>query len=208
MNEIAEASKRISALLAGAKQYSQMDRGSYQSADVHELLRSTIMMFGDKVGKARTGRSPWSRTWTRRCPKLQCYPGDLNQVWTNIIDNAIQAMDGHGTLTHADGAGRDEQKIRVEICDDGPGIPEEIVGPHLHPVLHHQAVRRGHRPRAGSGLADRDGEARRQHVGAVQAGRYPVHRRACRWRHLRPRRHAGRDHRRRLGIPSRLIETE
>ena len=69
MNEIAEASKRISALLAGAKQYSQMDRGAYQSADVHELLRSTIMMFGDKIGtRTRAGRSPWSRTWTRRCP--------------------------------------------------------------------------------------------------------------------------------------------
>ena len=69
MNEIAEASKRISALLAGAKQYSQMDRGAYQSANVHELLRSTIMMFGDKIGhRARAGRSRWSRTWTSRCP--------------------------------------------------------------------------------------------------------------------------------------------
>ena len=58
MNEIAEASKRISALLAGAKQYSQMDRGAYQSADIHELLRSTIMMFGDKIGmRARAGPS-------------------------------------------------------------------------------------------------------------------------------------------------------
>ena len=51
MNQIAEASSRISALLAGAKQYSQMDRAPYQSANVHELLRSTIMMFGEKLGK-------------------------------------------------------------------------------------------------------------------------------------------------------------
>ena len=56
MNEIAEASRRISALLAGAKQYSQMDRGSYGSADVHELLRSTIMMFGDKIGGPGKGK--------------------------------------------------------------------------------------------------------------------------------------------------------
>jgi hypothetical protein len=54
MNQIAEASKRISALLAGAKQYSQMDRAEYQSADVHDLLKSTIMMFGDKFGKDGT----------------------------------------------------------------------------------------------------------------------------------------------------------
>ncbi|MFN6551631.1 ATP-binding protein [Mycolicibacterium septicum] len=124
MNEIAEASKRISALLAGAKQYSQMDRGDYQSADVHELLRSTLMMFGDKIGKDK----PVSlcKDLDKSLPELHCYPGDLNQVWTNIIDNAIQAMDGHGTLTLRTSRETDEM-IRVEICDDGPGIPTEDI---------------------------------------------------------------------------------
>jgi len=124
MNEIAEASKRISALLAGAKQYSQMDRGDYQSADVHELLRSTLMMFGDKIGKDK----PVSlcKDLDKSLPELHCYPGDLNQVWTNIIDNAVQAMDGHGTLTLRTSRETDEM-IRVEICDDGPGIPVEDI---------------------------------------------------------------------------------
>lgn len=124
MNEIAEASKRISALLAGAKQYSQMDRGSYQSADVHEGLRSTLMMFGDKIGKDK----PVSlcKGLDKSLPQLHCYPGDLNQVWTNIIDNAIQAMGGHGTLTLRTSRETDEM-IRVEICDDGPGIPAEDI---------------------------------------------------------------------------------
>lgn len=124
MNEIAEASKRISALLAGAKQYSQMDRGSYQSADVHEGLRSTLMMFGDKVGKDK----PVSlcKELDKSLPELHCYPGDLNQVWTNIIDNAIQAMGGHGTLTLRTSRETDDM-IRVEICDDGPGISEEDI---------------------------------------------------------------------------------
>jgi signal transduction histidine kinase len=127
MNEIAEASKRISALLAGAKQYSQMDRGSYQSADVHELLRSTIMMFGEKIGHQGKGRPiTIVKEMDKTLPELQCYPGDLNQVWTNIIDNAIQAMDGHGTLTIRTSR-ESEQMIRVEICDDGPGIPEDII---------------------------------------------------------------------------------
>ncbi len=98
MNQIAEASKRISALLAGAKQYSQMDRAPYQSADVHELLHSTLMMFGDKIGKDGNGIK-LVKDYDKSLPELLCYPGDLNQVWTNIIDNAIQAMDGHGTLT-------------------------------------------------------------------------------------------------------------
>lgn len=124
MNEIAEASKRISALLAGAKQYSQMDRGDYQSADVHELLRSTLMMFGDKIGKDK----PVSlcKDLDKSLPELHCYPGDLNQVWTNIIDNAIQAMGGHGRLTLRTSRETDEM-IRVEICDDGPGIPAENI---------------------------------------------------------------------------------
>lgn len=124
MNEIAEASRRISALLAGAKQYSQMDRGDYQSADVHELLRSTLMMFGDKIGKDK----PVSlcKDLDKSLPELHCYPGDLNQVWTNIIDNAIQAMDGHGTLTLRTSRETDEM-IRVEICDDGPVIPAEDI---------------------------------------------------------------------------------
>ncbi|MCV7281957.1 cyclic nucleotide-binding domain-containing protein [Mycolicibacterium flavescens] len=127
MNEIAEASKRISALLAGAKQYSQMDRGAYQSADVHELLRSTIMMFGDQIGIEGKGRPVTVvKEMDKTLPELHCYPGDLNQVWTNLIDNAIQAMDGNGTLTIRT-ARENDQMIRVEICDDGPGIPEDII---------------------------------------------------------------------------------
>jgi signal transduction histidine kinase len=124
MNQIAEASKRISALLAGAKQYSQMDRAEYQSADVHDLLKSTIMMFGDKFGKDGTVKLVKDTDHT--LPELLCYPGDLNQVWTNIIDNAIQAMDGHGTLTLRT-MRENEEMIRVEICDDGPGIPADII---------------------------------------------------------------------------------
>jgi signal transduction histidine kinase len=124
MNEIGEASKRISALLAGAKQYSQMDRAPYQSANVHELLHSTVMMFGDKIGK--DGTVKLVKELDKTLPELLCYPGDLNQVWTNIIDNAIQAMDGHGTLTLRT-MRENEEMIRVEICDDGPGIPDDII---------------------------------------------------------------------------------
>lgn len=125
MSEIAEASKRISALLAGAKQYSQMDRGAYQSANVHELIYSTIKtIFGDKIGKDKPVHLVWEKDTT--LPELLCYPGDLNEVWTNLIQNAIQAMGGRGTLTIRTMRENDE-RVRVEICDDGPGIPEDIV---------------------------------------------------------------------------------
>jgi signal transduction histidine kinase len=132
MNQIGEASKRISALLAGAKQYSQMDRAPYQSADVHELLKSTLMMFGDKIGK--DGPIKVVKDLDMSLPELLCYPGDLNQVWTNIIDNAIQAMDGHGTLTLRTKR-ENEDMIRVEIGDDGPGIPDDIVGNIFNPFF-------------------------------------------------------------------------
>jgi signal transduction histidine kinase len=123
VNRIAEASKRISALLAGTKQYSQMDRAPYQSADVHELLFSTLMMFGEKVGK--DGPVRVVKELDTSLPELLCYPGDLNQVWTNLIENAIQAMGGRGTLTVR--TMREGDFVRVEICDDGPGIPDDII---------------------------------------------------------------------------------
>jgi signal transduction histidine kinase len=129
LNQIAEASKRISALVADAKQYSQMDRAPFQVADVHELLRSTLTMFADRLSKD-AGKDANAITvvkeFDRSLPEIPCYPGDLNQVWTNIIDNAIAAMrDEGGTLTIR--TGRDgENMARVEICDTGPGVPDDV----------------------------------------------------------------------------------
>ena len=125
VTRIAEASKRISALLAGTKQYSQMDRAPYQNADIHELLRSTLMMFGDRIGKDGKGIR-LVKDYDKSLPELLCYPGDLNQVWTNIIDNAIQAMGEQGTLTVRTSHHGDDM-IQVEICDDGPGVPEQNI---------------------------------------------------------------------------------
>jgi signal transduction histidine kinase len=129
LNQISEASKRISALVADAKQYSQMDRAPFQVADVHEGLRSTLTMFADRLSKdngkgAKTIKVV--KELDRSLPQIPCYPGDLNQVWTNIIDNALAAMgDKGGTLTirtRLDG----EKMARVEICDTGPGIPDDV----------------------------------------------------------------------------------
>ncbi|MGV0715627.1 ATP-binding protein [Mycolicibacterium sp. XJ662] len=125
MNEIADASKRISALLAGAKQYSQMDRGEYQTANVHELIYGTIKtIFGHMVGKDKPVEMVWDKDTS--LPELHCYPGVLNEVWSNLIDNAIQAMNGRGTLTIRTARHNDDM-VRVEICDDGPGIPADHI---------------------------------------------------------------------------------
>jgi signal transduction histidine kinase len=125
MNEIADASARISGLLAGAKKYSQMDRAEYQMVNIHELLWNTLKtLFGDKVGPDKPVKLV--KDWDKSIPEISCYPGGLNEVWDVIINNAIQAMDGHGTLTIKTAREGDDM-VRVEIGDDGPGIPEDII---------------------------------------------------------------------------------
>ncbi|OBG75188.1 histidine kinase [Mycobacterium sp. E2462] len=124
MNQVLEASKRISALVADAKQYSQMDRAPFQVANVHELLRSTLSMFADRLGPG--ANITVVKELDKSLPEIPCYPGDLNQVWTNIIDNAVAAMrDTGGTLTIRT-CREGENMARVEICDTGPGIPDGV----------------------------------------------------------------------------------
>ncbi|OBK98486.1 ATP-binding protein [Mycobacterium sp. 1165178.9] len=132
MNQILEASKRISALVADAKQYSQLDRAPFQVTNVHDLLRSTLVMFADRLTKD-AGKDAGKdhavtvvKDFDQTLPEIPCYPGDLNQVWTNIIDNAIAAMrDTGGTLTVRT-CREGDNLARVEICDTGPGIPEDV----------------------------------------------------------------------------------
>ena len=121
MNEISDATTRISTLVGAAKQYSQLDRAPFQTVDVHELLDSTLTMLGAKF----TGVTV-VKEYDRTVPKIPGYPAELNQVWTNLIDNALDAMDGQGTLTVRTSA--DEDCLTVEIADSGPGIPAEIQG--------------------------------------------------------------------------------
>ncbi|MCX4462153.1 ATP-binding protein [Streptomyces sp. NBC_01340] len=120
MNEIEDSTTRISRLVEAAKQYSQLDRAPYQVVDVHELLGSTLMMLSGKIGSGVKLVKEFDRT----LPKIPAYPGELNQVWTNLIDNAVSAMDGEGTLTVRTALDHDD--LLVEFRDTGPGVPPEI----------------------------------------------------------------------------------
>jgi signal transduction histidine kinase len=119
LNEITDSVTRISSLVAAAKQYSNMDRAPHERADLHVGLKSTLVMLGSKLQGIEVVKD-----FDRSLPPVPIYAGELNQVWTNLIDNAVQAMDGHGTLTVR--TSLDGECARVEIGDTGPGIPASI----------------------------------------------------------------------------------
>jgi signal transduction histidine kinase len=119
MTDIEDASARISTLVSAAKQYSQLDRAAHQLIDVHDGLDSTLVMLGHKLGGIEVVKE-----YAAGLPQVPAYPAELNQVWTNLIDNAVHAMGGAGTLTVRTGLDRD--MVLVEICDTGPGVPEEF----------------------------------------------------------------------------------
>jgi len=137
MNEIEDSTTRISTLVAAAKQYSQMDRAAYQTVDIHELLDSTLIMLARKIGDGVTVVKDYDRT----LPKIPVYAAELNQVWTNLIDNAVAAMDGRGTLTVR--SLFDREHLVVEIADTGAGIPPAIRDRIFEPFFTTKAVGEG-----------------------------------------------------------------
>ncbi|MEU6524677.1 ATP-binding protein [Streptomyces sp. NPDC046924] len=123
MDEIADSTTRVSRLVDAAKQYSQLDRAPHQVVDVHELLDSTLLMMSGKIGT----RIRIVKEYDRTLPRIPAYPAELNQVWTNLIDNALCAMDGaggDGTLTVR--TALHDGRFLIEFRDTGPGVPPEI----------------------------------------------------------------------------------
>jgi signal transduction histidine kinase len=119
MNEITDSVTRISSLVAAAKRYSNMDRAPHERVDIHAGLKSTLVMLASKLEGIEVVKD-----FDHSLPQVPVYAGELNQVWTNLIDNAVQAMNGHGTLTVR--TSMDGDRVRVEICDTGPGVPEKL----------------------------------------------------------------------------------
>lgn len=140
MNEIADSTARVSHLVDAAKQYAQLDRAPYRTVDVHELLDSTLVMLSAKIGSHVSVVKDYDRT----APGIPAYPAELNQVWTNLIDNAVAAMrdaDGPATLTVRTALQHD--RLLVEFRDTGTGIPEEIRGRVFDPFFTTKPVGEG-----------------------------------------------------------------
>ncbi|MBO2453334.1 cyclic nucleotide-binding domain-containing protein [Actinomadura barringtoniae] len=116
--EISDATGRITTLLDSARQYSQLDRAPYQRVDLRQLLDSTLTMLKRKIGENVEVVTDYGEL-----PEVPVYAAELNQVWTNLIVNALYAMRGKGTLTIR--TERENDHALVEIADTGGGIPED-----------------------------------------------------------------------------------
>jgi signal transduction histidine kinase len=117
--EVRESTGRVSELVAGIKTYSQMDRASHQRVDLREGLESTLLVMGPRLREGITV----VRDWGSDVPLVEGMPGELNQVWTNLVDNAVDAMDGSGILTV--GTRLDGDAVLVEVGDTGTGLSPE-----------------------------------------------------------------------------------
>ena len=137
LSEVSESTRRIANLVAEVKSYSQMDRASVQTVDVTEGLESTLVMLAHKL---RDGVEV-VRRYGADVPRIEAYAGELNQVWTNLIDNAIDAMDGAGTLTVATRAAGDH--VVVEIADTGHGMSPQVVARAFEPFFTTKDVGKG-----------------------------------------------------------------
>ena len=123
LKSIAHSTERISELVCAVKSYSFMDRAPWQEIDVHEGIENTLIILGHKLRNVSV-----TRDFDRTLPRLCAYGGELNQVWTNLIDNAIYAVGGTGRIDVR--TRRDGEFFLVEIADNGSGIPPEAQ-PHI-----------------------------------------------------------------------------
>ena len=120
LDEVSASAERISEIVKAVKSYSYLDQAPIQQVDVHEGLENTLVILRHKTKEGIRIK----REYAPDLPHIEAHGSELNQVWTNIIDNAIDAMEGSGELTlrtySKDG------KVVVEIEDTGQGIPPEI----------------------------------------------------------------------------------
>jgi signal transduction histidine kinase len=119
LNTIAQSSERIHELVSAIRAYSYMDQSPVKEIDVHEGLDNTLTMLRHKLAGIDV-----IREYDPNLPRITAHGSQLNQVWTNLIDNAIDALKGRGRISLRTSLEGDH--ILVEIADDGPGIPPEI----------------------------------------------------------------------------------
>jgi signal transduction histidine kinase len=124
--ELRESTERMNSLVSAVKAYAYMDRGGVVETDIHEGLETTLTVLGHKLKHTQI---EIKRDYDRTLPSVTVYGSELNQVWTNLLDNAIDAVGASGSIvlrTRLDG-----DCVRVDIADTGPGIPSDV-RPHVY----------------------------------------------------------------------------
>jgi signal transduction histidine kinase len=137
LSEVKESTGRISALVDAVRSYSQLDRASFQLIDVTEGIESTLVMLRQKLGDGIA----IVREYAPDLPRIEARPGELNQVWTNLIDNAIDAMEGKGTLRIS--VRVEDGELLVEIGDTGAGMAPGVRGRAFEPFYTTKAIGKG-----------------------------------------------------------------
>jgi signal transduction histidine kinase len=165
LREIEDSSGRISELVGVVREYSYMDREpSREEVDVHEGLENTLTILDYEIEK---GGVAVLREYDPNLPRIAAYGDELNQIWTALLDNAIDAAretagEGPGQIKLL--TAREDGRVLVEISDDGPGIPEEIMNRIFEPFFTTKEVGSG----VGLGL-DIARRAVERHGGDIRA---------------------------------------
>jgi len=127
--EIQNTTERISQIVRAMKSYTYLDQAPLLEVDVHEGLENTLVIMEHKLKQGVTIK----REYSQDLPHIEAYASELNQVWTNIIDNAVDAMNGEGEITLR--TYEESDQAVVEIIDNGPGIPDKIKSRILEPFF-------------------------------------------------------------------------
>jgi signal transduction histidine kinase len=120
LKEIAAGARQVSQIVAALKSYVYLDQGPVQDVDIHEGLENTLIILKHKLRPGITVR----REFAPDIPRVSAFGSELNQVWTNLIDNAADALEGKGEIVLR--TRREDSRVVVEVQDSGPGIPAGI----------------------------------------------------------------------------------
>ncbi len=159
---IAQGSGRIAELVRAIKGYSHMDRAAEHDADVHDGVEDTLIILAHRLRNVDVRRE-----YDRSLPPIRVYGNTLNQVWTNLLDNAIDAVDGAGRIVIR--TGRHDDHVVVEIEDNGKGIPADDLPRVFEPFFTTKPQGQG----TGLGLDTAWRIVAREHAGSITATSEP-----------------------------------
>jgi signal transduction histidine kinase len=162
IDEIDISTRRISYLVEAIKEYSYMDQAAMKEVDLHQGLENTLTILHHQIKNGITV----VRDYDQSMPRICAFGGELNQIWTNLMANAIEAMHGKGELRVR--TARELDRVLVEIGDNGPGIPPEVLPRIFEPFFTTKGVGEG----TGLGL-DTVGRIIRNHHGEIRVSSHP-----------------------------------